>query len=125
MELIRRLYDKGLPLGLATSSWTKVMNTVLDTLGIRQYFKSIISGGELPESKPDPAIYLLSAQRLGTAPADCCVLEDTTNGLLAAKQAGMRAIAFRNPHSGQQDLTLADAVVDRLADVESVLSLGL
>lgn len=120
-ELIMRLHAKGLPLGLATSSWPRVMNTVLDVFGIRQYFSSIISGGELPESKPDPAIYLLSAERLGVRPGECCVLEDTTNGLLAARGAGMRAIAFRNPNSGQQDLSLADAVVDSLADVESVL----
>lgn len=122
-ELIESLYAKGVPLGLATSSWPKVMNTVLDNFGIRQYFSSIISGGELPESKPDPAIYLLSAERLGVSPADCCVLEDTANGLLAAKRAGMRAIAFRNPNSGQQDLSLADAVVDRPADVERVLEM--
>ena len=122
-ELIEALHGSGLPLGLATSSWPKVMDTVLDSFGIRQYFSSVISGGELPESKPDPAIYLLSAQRLGVEPEACCVLEDTTNGLMAAKRAGMRAIAFRNPHSGQQDLRLADDVVDRLADVKGLLGL--
>lgn len=117
-ELIRGLYEAGVPLGLATSSFPLVMDTVLDTFGLRQYFKSVLSGGELPESKPDPAIYLLSAERLGVEPEGCWVLEDTTNGLMAAKRAGMQAIAFRNPHSGQQDLRLADLVVDSLEEID-------
>lgn len=117
-ELIEALYEAGVPLGLATSSFPRVMNTVLDSFGLRQFFSSVISGGELKESKPNPEIYLLSAQRLGARPAGCWVLEDTKNGLLAAKRAGMRAIAFRNPHSGQQDLSLADRVVDALAEIE-------
>lgn len=123
-ELIRALYEAGVPLGLATSSFPPVMNTVLDSFGIRKYFSSIISGGELPESKPNPAIYLISAERLGVAPEGCWVLEDTKNGLLAAKRAGMQAIAFRNPNSGNQDLSLADIVVDSLGEIDVPSLLG-
>ncbi len=124
VELIKALHKAGIPLGLATSSNVRVMNTVLDIFGIRPYFTSILSGGELPESKPHPAIYLLSAQRLGVESQDCVVLEDTTNGVMAAKGAGMYCIAYRNPHSGQQDLTLADKVMDSLREVrEYVLPL--
>jgi len=116
VELIRSLHGAGIPLALATSSNVRVMNTVLDSFGIRQCFSSILSGGELPESKPDPAIYLISAQRLAVAPANCLVIEDTTNGIMAAKRAGMYCVAYHNPHSGNQDLTLADEVVDSLSD---------
>lgn len=124
VELIKALHQAGIPLGLATSSNVRVMNTVLDIFCIRPYFTSILSGGELPESKPHPAIYLLSAQRLGVESQDCVVLEDTTNGIMAAKGAGMYCIAYRNPHSGQQDLTLADKVMDSLREVrEYVLPL--
>ena len=117
VELIRHLYDEGIPLALATSSWERVMDTVLDAFKIRSYFRSVISGSTLPKSKPDPAIYLLSAERLGVPPKDCLVLEDTAAGVLAAKRAGMRCIGFRSPHSGAQDLSLADTVVSRLSDV--------
>ena len=126
-ELIRALHEAGVTLGLATSSHPPVMNAILDNFEIRKYFTSVISGGELPESKPNPAIYLISAERLGAKPENCCVLEDTTNGILAAKRAGMYCIAFHNPHSGEQDLSLADRVVEKMAEieVEELLSLPL
>ena len=118
VELIKSLHEAGIPLALATSSNVRVMNTVLDSFDIRPYFQSILSGGELPESKPHPAIYLISAERLGVAPADCLVIEDTTNGILAAKRAGMYCVAFRNPHSGKQDLSQADRIVDSLSEID-------
>ena len=126
-ELIRALHEAGVPLGLATTSHPPVMNAILDNFEIRKYFTFVISGGELPESKPNPAIYLISAERLGAKPENCCVLEDTTNGILAAKRAGMYCIAFHNPHSGEQDLSLADRVVEKMAEieVEELLSLPL
>ena len=65
VDLIHRLHAAGLPLALATSSWERVMETVLDRFAIRRFFASAISGSTLPASKPDPAIYLLSAERLG------------------------------------------------------------
>ncbi|SFI42881.1 haloacid dehalogenase superfamily, subfamily IA, variant 3 with third motif having DD or ED/haloacid dehalogenase superfamily, subfamily IA, variant 1 with third motif having Dx(3-4)D or Dx(3-4)E [Selenomonas ruminantium] len=118
VELIRGLHAAGIPLALATSSWQVVMETVLDQFGIRQYFQTVLSGGELPKSKPDPAIYRISAERLGVEPARCYVLEDTTNGIKAAKAAGMYCIAFRNPHSGAQDLSLADRIVDDIREID-------
>ena len=117
-ELIRALHEAGVPLGLATSSHPPVMNTILDNFDIRKYFTSVISGGELPESKPNPAIYLISAERLGAEPERCCVLEDTANGILAAKRAGMYCIAFHNPNSGEQDLSLADRVVESIEEIK-------
>lgn len=118
VELIKSLHEAGIPLALATSSNVRVMNTVLDSFDIRKYFTSILSGGELPESKPNPAIYLISAERLAVEPADCMVIEDTENGILAAKRAGMFCTAYRNPNSGKQDLTLADRVVDSLTEID-------
>lgn len=77
VELIRALHAAGIPLALATSSWSVVMETVLDRFGIRSCFQSVLSGGDLPKSKPDPAIYRISARRLGVEPERCVVLEDT------------------------------------------------
>ena len=119
-ELIRSLHEAGIPLGLATSSWSKAADVVLDRFGIRQYFSSVLSGGDLPASKPDPAIYRITAQRLGARPEHCMVLEDTASGILAAKRAGMYCIAYRNPNSGNQDLSLADRVVEHIGDIRLV-----
>ena len=118
VEFIKALHEAGIPMALATSSNVRAMNAVLDNFGIRRFFSSILSGGELPESKPHPAIYLISAQRLGVKPEDCMVIEDTTNGIRAAKAAGMYCVAYRNPNSGEQDLSLADEVVDDFNEIK-------
>lgn len=118
VEFIKALHEAGIPMALATSSNVRAMNAVLDNFGIRRFFSSILSGGELPESKPHPAIYLISAQRLGVKPEDCMVIEDTTNGIHAAKAAGMYCVAYRNPNSGEQDLSLADEVVDDFNEIK-------
>lgn len=117
IDLIRALHQVHIPLALATSSWQKVMDAVLDSFAIRPYFQSVLSGSTLPKSKPDPTIYRLSAERLGVSPQTCMVLEDTKSGVTAAKRAGMYCIGFRSPHSGGQDLSLADRIVDKLSEI--------
>lgn len=118
LELIARLREAGVPLALATSSWRRVVDAVLVQFGLTDTFQSVISGSELPKSKPDPAIYRLSAEALDVSPCDCVVLEDTAAGVAAAKGAGMYCIGFRSPHSGVQDLSRADEIVDDLAAVD-------
>lgn len=118
LELIARLRAAGVPLALATSSWRRVVDAVLVQFGLTDTFQSVISGSELPKSKPDPAIYRLSAEALDVSPCDCVVLEDTAAGVAAAKGAGMYCIGFRSPHSGVQDLSRADEIVDDLAAVD-------
>ena len=118
LELIARLREAGVPLALATSSWRRVVDAILVQFDLTEAFASVISGSELPKSKPDPAIYRLSAEALGVDPRKCVVLEDTAAGVAAAKGAGMYCIGFRSPHSGVQDLSRADEIVDDLATID-------
>ncbi|MCI6284865.1 HAD family phosphatase [Selenomonas sp.] len=118
LELIARLRAAGVPLALATSSWRRVVDAILVQFDLTEEFASVISGSELPKSKPDPAIYRLSAEALGVDPRKCVVLEDTAAGVAAAKGAGMYCIGFRSPHSGVQDLSRADEIVDDLATID-------
>lgn len=118
LALIARLREAGVPLALATSSWRPVIEAVLAQFGIADAFVSVLSGAEIPKSKPDPAIYRLSAEALGVAPQACVVLEDAAAGVAAAKGAGMKCIGFRNPLSGAQDLSRADEIVDDLAAID-------
>ncbi len=125
VELIHALHTAGIPLGLATSSNRHVIRIVIDRFGLEDCFQSVISGGDLPASKPDPEIYLRTASNLGLDPAQCVVLEDTENGVLAAKRAGMVCIGYQNPNSGQQDLSKADRIVTSvrnltLADIQKL-----
>lgn len=118
LDLIHALHETGLPLAVATSSWRPVVEMIMDRLALRDCFAALVSGGELPRSKPDPAIYRLAAEELGVDPARCAVLEDTMNGVQAAKGAGMYCYAYRNPHSGTQDLSAADRIVASPAEIE-------
>ena len=117
-ELLLRLSEERIPMALASSSARQVIDVVLEKFDFRRFFSSVLSGADLPASKPDPAVYRISAERLGTAPSECVVLEDASSGIAAAKAAGMRCIAFKNPNSGNQDLSGADWIVYHLSEID-------
>lgn len=117
LPLCANLRAAGIPAALASSSVRCVIHIVLERFGLDNFFQAVLSGAELPRSKPDPAVYLLAAERLGQKPEDCVVLEDAAAGIAAAKEAGMYCIAYRNPNSGRQDLSRADRIVDHIQDI--------
>lgn len=88
-------------------------------------FRVIVSGEYVKNGKPDPEIFLLAAKRLNMNAEDCLVLEDSTNGILAAKNAGMKVIAVRNNYTPKQDLSKADLVVDSLDKITIGMIRGL
>ena len=93
-ELLVRLRDSNLRVGLASSSKNAMM--VVELLGIRQDFDTIIDGTMIVNSKPDPEIFLLAAKRLGISPERCLVFEDAEAGVEAALSAGMKCIGVGN-----------------------------
>lgn len=111
-RMIQYFYNNDKNLVLASSATREEINLVLDKLNLKAYFPVAISGAELDRSKPDPMIFLKASLMSQTSPEHCCVIEDSKNGVLAAKAAGMRCIGFRNPHSGDQDLSKADVILD-------------
>lgn len=118
IPLIEKLHKVGIPMAIASSSRPDVIKFIVDFFNITSYFKILMSGEDLPHSKPAPDIYLQTAQKLGVVPADCVVLEDSINGTIAAKTAGMYCIGFANPNSGNQDLSRADIIVDKITDID-------
>jgi beta-phosphoglucomutase-like phosphatase (HAD superfamily) len=78
-------------------------------MDLRKFFRVIVSGEEVVHGKPDPSIFLLAAERLGLAPADCLVIEDALVGLEAARRAGMPvlAVATTEPLAALRDATAA------------------
>ena len=121
LELIERTHQlrgRGIKTAIASSSDRKFIKFIVQSLGITGKFDTIESGDELPQSKPDPAIYLQTAAHLMVAPKDCVVIEDTGNGARAAKAAGMYCIGYCSPHSGKQDLSMCDEVVDDMKNVD-------
>ncbi len=109
---------RGWPCGAASSGDRVYIDVALDVLGIRGYFQAVATGDEVAEGKPDPALYLLAAARLGVAPTDCVALEDSPRGVQAAKAARMRCIAVPE---GARTLPEADAVCESLVTAIEVL----
>lgn len=104
--------------GLVSSAPREDIDLVLGELGVADRFDCIVSGQEVAESKPNPRIYLLAAERLGVEePRNCIVIEDSALGVRAAKAAGMRCLAVTNTHP-RQALGEADRVVDSLEELD-------
>ncbi len=110
-QTIQTLDKKGITLVLASSSRMKNINLVLDKFNLSKYFSFRVSGADLETSKPHPEIYLKAAEMAGTPPKNCLAIEDSTNGVRSAKAAGMRCIGYKNPNSGNQDLSSADWII--------------
>lgn len=111
-EFLKGIKEKGLKTAVASSSGYELINLILDRLKIAEYFDSVTSGNDVKRGKPSPDVFLLAAQRINTSPADCLVVEDSENGVNAAKAAGMRALGYINPTSGKQCLDRADVITD-------------
>ena len=109
-EAVERLAARW-PLGLASSSNRELIDLALELLGVRRLFKATVSSEEVARGKPAPDVYLEAARRLGVDPAHTAAIEDSHNGILAAKAAGMRVIAIPNRHFPPPDEALAQADV--------------
>jgi HAD superfamily hydrolase (TIGR01509 family) len=107
------------PLGLASSSNRELIDLVLAESGFGRFFRATVSSEEVPRGKPAPDVYVEAARRLGADPARCAAVEDSENGILAAKAAGMRTIAIPNPRypPDEEALAAADAVLETLEEL--------
>jgi HAD superfamily hydrolase (TIGR01509 family) len=94
VALIRRLANNNIPLAVASSSNAPYVMTVLDELQIADYFKVVVNGDMVQQGKPHPECFLLAANLLWVSPAQCVVIEDAINGMLAAQDAGMHCIGL-------------------------------
>lgn len=117
-EVIERLHHDGMPLVLASSSEMNNIEVVLTKLDLLQYFDMRVSGADLETSKPHPEIFEVACKLAETPPEECLVIEDSRNGVQSAKAAGTRVIGFRNPNSGDQDLSDAHWIIDSFEDFD-------
>jgi HAD superfamily hydrolase (TIGR01509 family) len=122
MPLLGRLRARGYRMALASSGDRVKVAFGMQALELNGTFEAIVSGDDVPHSKPDPAIYLTAAQRLGVSPTECIAIEDAPAGVEAVKRAGMRCIAVTNSVTREQ-LHRADLIVDSLADDLSLVLL--
>ncbi len=109
VDTLKHLKSKNFKIGLATSSYEVLINTVLDTLLIRDYFDFTHSAEKESYGKPHPAVYLSVAKKFNIHPKDCLVIEDSLNGIISGKAARMNVVCIpEKSHSPEPKLVLAD-----------------
>lgn len=121
VNLLKSLKDNNIKIALASSSPKLFIMAVLKKFNIEDYFLKILSGEEVKKGKPEPDIYIEASKMLNVNPENCLVIEDSRNGVKAAKCAGMKCIGFINENSGIQDLSQADLVISSLEKINLVL----
>jgi beta-phosphoglucomutase family hydrolase len=115
--LIKELHKNNFKLVIASSSHLEVIHAVLKKFDLSDYFMAMVSGTELAHSKPHPEIFLKAARLANSKPQECVVIEDSGNGVAAAKAAGMKCIGFANPNSGDQKLDKADVIIQSFEEL--------
>ncbi len=125
LALVERLHRRGVPLAVASSSPRPFIERVLRCLDVLDRFSVVMSGDEVARGKPEPDVFLAVARALGMAPVECVVIEDSRNGMIAARRAGMRCVALVPPGRVGAVRREADVVVSDLARVtDEVLLAG-
>jgi HAD superfamily hydrolase (TIGR01509 family) len=117
-EAIARLAERW-PLAVASSSNRPIINLVLELSGLDRFFRVTVSSEEVQHGKPSPDVYLEAALRLGVDPEHAVAVEDSHNGILAAKAGGMRVVAIPNRRyqPGEGALAEADVVLEDISEL--------
>ncbi len=122
IETLQFLKNKGLKIGLATSSYSVLIDCVLETLAIKPFFDFTHSAEHESYGKPHPAVYLTTAEKLGVNPLKCLVIEDSINGVISGKAARMKVVCIpEKTHYPNPKLILADYTFDSMEEMLNTL----
>lgn len=118
-QLIKDLYQNNFELILASSASKSTINKVFDRFNLNQYFVHKVSGEEFPKSKPDPAIFIHAANLATSKKEFCIVIEDSTNGVIAAKNADLFCLGYDSENSKNQNLSQADDITNNFFNINA------
>jgi HAD superfamily hydrolase (TIGR01509 family) len=124
-ELLDDLQAAAIPIAVATSGTREYADHVLTRLNLKHRFRFILTADDIRRGKPAPDVYLLAAERLGIAPSQMLVLEDSGNGCRSAVAAGAFTIAVPNRHTQNHNFDGSQFIADTLADARIHRALGL
>ncbi len=115
MQMLELLKKENKKIGLASSSSRKLIDCVLDTLKVEKDFHHTQSAEGLLYGKPHPEVFLLSAKMLDAHPRECVAIEDSVNGIISAKAAGMKVIGVPEAHNKTDPrFSISDIILDSL-----------
>lgn len=115
-RFMREIVDAGLTIGVCTTSNERSARAVAYNILSDIPFDFVLAGDIVSKKKPDPEIYNLALSKTGLKPEECIVIEDSRNGILAAKAAGLHIVATTNIYTEKEDLSDADVIVSCLGD---------
>ncbi|MBR9680570.1 MAG: HAD family phosphatase [Candidatus Altiarchaeota archaeon] len=101
--LVEWLYEKKVPMAIATSNKRKAAQIVVKELGLNNYIKVLVTSEDISLGKPSPDIFLEAAKRININPKDCIVIEDGESGLIGAKKAGMKTLGYNTDVKNKGD----------------------
>ncbi|HCS39255.1 MAG TPA: haloacid dehalogenase [Anaerolineaceae bacterium] len=125
LDFIIAVERLGLPMAVASSSNRDWVEGYLSKLGIRKFFKIVCTSNDVANVKPDPELFLLAAKKLGIAPSEAVIFEDSPNGIRAAKAAGIPCIAIPNDITKSMDLSLATRILDSFLQLDPQVLINL
>lgn len=117
-SLIENYFDNNIKLVLASSASMVTIDMVFEKFDLEKYFIGKISGADLKESKPHPEIFLLASEIADESKENCMVIEDSTNGIIAAHSAEIFCTAYKSEHSVGQNYEKANLVISDFSEIE-------
>ena len=120
-ELLEYCKENNIKLGIATSNSRHLVEALLQSLHIEDYFSTVMTACDAKKGKPAPDIYLMAASQLQVAPEHCLVFEDITAGIMAGKNAGMQVCAVRDQYSMYQDTEKRELADYYITDFTTIL----
>lgn len=117
LKLLRELKEKGIPMGVGTSSVRVRAETMLSTAGIDHYFNALVTAEDVSEHKPNPHTFLEVARRIDIPPEKCVVIEDASSGIEAARNGNMKSIGFLTEWNSREELCDADKLITNFREL--------
>lgn len=121
VNLLEKISQRKIPMAVASSSDAKTIKIILSRTGLSKYFCHMVSSGLVDKGKPEPDIYLYTAGLLLVKPEECLVVEDSVNGMKAAKAANMFCVAYKGFNSVGQNHNIADETIDDFSQLPAIL----
>lgn len=117
LERIKEYHNSGLTLVLASSASMPNIDRIFNRFDLNKYFAAKLSGADLKASKPHPEIFIKAAEASGHSREHCMVIEDSTNGIAAAKAANIYCVGYNSIHSKNQDYSEANLVIQDFNEI--------
>ncbi len=122
VEILEYLKKNNIPMAVATSTHSDRALLMLERSGLSKYFDAVVCGEDIEKGKPDPDIFIEAARRIGKNPKECLGIEDSRNGILSVKRAGMTAVLVPDMVEVTQDMKdAADYISDDLNMVLEII----